>query len=581
VNASTIPEIKVDVLIIGTEAAGAKAAIEAHILGLNVLAVTKGAMGRSGATVMAGNGVQAPLGHMDPRDNADVYFADVLKGGAYLNNQKLVERLVNLANTEVPKMEQWGATFAKKKDGRFVQLQGPGSTYPRSLHAIGGGIQWRKAFRAEFMRQGMKPLEDFFVTKLLMFRGEVAGAMGVSLTDGQIVVLRGKVTILTTGGCGQLFLRTDMPSGATGDGMALAYDAGAELMDMEFHQFFPYNCYGPSGRDHYSVGSLRYNLHGKLYNSHGEDFLERYLPLSKGWGLRDPTSRAIYMENLAGRGSPSGGAYISVSHLPMNLIEENLKNLAPRLYLKVKKAGIDLTKEAFEVGPAVHYTCGGVRVNEECESSIPRLLIAGENAAGMDGAERIDAGPAICWCLTMGWITAQKAATAAKELDWLPVEADQVTWEQARLEGLMGKREGITGYEIKQKLKTIMWEKCGLIRNKSSLEETLKLVEVIKEVDLPRLSVPGASKCFNMGLVDALEVQNLISLAELTATSALMRQESRRAHYRTDFPSADNRNWVKNIIVRQEGGKMVLSTAVPNMHRMEAPKEAPVEENYG
>ncbi len=580
-NNSTIPEIKVDVLIIGTEAAGAKAAIEANIKGLKVLAVTKGVMGRSGATVMAGNGVQAPLGHMDQRDNADVYLADVLRGGAYLNDQKLVERLVNIANTEVVKMEQWGAVFAKKKDGRFVQLQGPGSTYPRSLWAIGGGIQWRKAFRAEFKRQGLQPLEDFFVTRLLVSREGVAGALGISLIDGQIVILRGKVTILATGGAGQLFQRTDMPAGATGDGMALAYEAGAELMDMEFHQFFPYNCYGPPGRDRYSVGGLRYSLHGKLFNSQGEDFLERYLPLSKGWGLRDPTSRAIYMENLAGRGSPSGGAYISVSHLPLNLVEETLSKLQSRLYHKVKKAGIDLSKEAFEVGPAVHYTLGGVRVNEDCESTLPRLLVAGENAAGMDGAERIDAGPAICWCLTMGWVTAQKAAHAAKELDWLPVDGDQVSEEKERLERLCRRREGLSGFEIKNKIKTIMWEKCGLIRSKASLEETLAQLEAIKGEDLPRLSVASGAKSFNMGLVDALEIQNMIPLAELTASSALMREESRRAHYRTDFPQADNRNWLKNIIVRKEGERYVLSTAVPNMHRMQALEEEPVEENYG
>ncbi len=574
-------DLKVDVLILGTEAAGAKAAIEAHVEGATVLAVSKGAMGRSGTTVMAGSGVQAPLGHADPRDNPDVFFADVLRGGAFLNNQKLVERLVNLAASEVVKMEKWGATFAKTKDGRFVQYLGPGSTYPRSLNAVGGGLQWRKALRAEFRRQRISPLEDFFVTRVLLSKGEGAGAVGVSIKNGEVMVLRGKTTILATGGCGQLFRHTDMPSGATGDGIALAFNAGAELMDMEFHQSFPYHTYGPPGREHISSAGLRYYLRGKLFNIQGEEFLERYLPLSKGWGLRDPTSRAIYLENKAGRGSPSGGAYLSVSHLPANLIDDNLSTLKPRFFSKITQAGIDLTRETFEVGPAVHYTVGGVRVNEECETTLPRLIAAGENAAGMDGAERIDAGPAICWCLTMGYVTGKSAAARAKELDWLPVKESEVEGERKRIEGLFSRRKGVTGDEVKEKIKDIMWEKCGLVRDQAGLEEGLAAIGEIRANDLPRLMVPGTSRCFNVGLVDALEVENMATLAEVTIRSAMMRKESRRAHYRSDYPLADNGEWLKNIIVKKKGDEVESRTAAPVMYKLQPPKEEGVEESHG
>ncbi len=576
-----INELKVDVLIIGTEAAGAKAAIEAHTEGVKVLAVSKGAMGRSGTTVMAGSGVQAPLGHADPRDNPDIFFNDVLKGGAFLNNQKLVERLVNLASSEVVKMEKWGATFAKTKDGRFVQYLGPGSTYPRSLNAVGGGLQWRKALRAEFKRQKIKPLEDFFVTKLLLSDGQVAGAIGISIRDGSIMVLRGKTTILATGGSGQMFRHTDMPSGATGDGLALAYKAGAELMDMEFHQSFPYHTYGPPGRQYISSAGIRYFLRAKLYNIQGEEFLEKYLPLSKGWGLRDPTSRAIYLENKAGRGSPSGGAYISISHLPANMIEENLKIFNPRFLSQAKLAGVDLTRDAFEVGPAMHYTVGGIRVNEDCETTLPRLAAAGENAAGMDGAERIDAGPAICWCLTMGYVTGKQAAARARELDWLPVGEEEVVAEKKRLESLFSRREGVRGDEVKEKIKDIMWEKCGLIRDQAGLEEGLKAIRDIKENDLPRLSVPNGSRCFNVEFVDALEAENMATVAELAILSAMMRKESRRAHYRSDFPDANNREWLKNIIVKNRGSEAEFRTAVPVMHKLEPPSEEGAEESHG
>lgn len=578
-----IPEIKCDVLIIGTEAAGAKAAIESHVEGAKVLAVTKGTMGRSGTTIMAGAGVQAPLGHMDPRDNPDVFLSDSIKGGVYLNNQKLLERLVNLANTEVLKLEQWGAKFRKRADGKFFQSHQPGSTYPRGLNLASGegGPHYRKAFKSEFKRHGIVPLEDFFVSKLLLTDGQVAGALGVCLTDGRLMILHSKVTILAGGGCGQIFRETDMPSTATGDTMALAFGAGAELMDMEFHQFFPYHCYGPPSIAGFPIAYLRYGLRAKLYNSRGEEFLERYMPLSKGWGLRDPTSRAIYSETLQGLGSPSGGAYLSVAHLPGNLIRETLKANKPRLWSKLEKAGIDLRWDALETGPAVHYTMGGVRVNESCETTLSRLLAVGETASGMDGAERIDSGPAISWCLTMGCVAGKEAAAKAKELDWLPIDKEQAAQELERINSFYQLKEGVKGHEVKRKIKDIMWEKCGLLREKAGLEEGLKMIREIRTNDLPRLSVPGSSKRFSVGLVDAFEAANMAELAEMAIYSALMREESRGSHCRTDFPKVNNREWLKNIIVTRNNGQIAYSTARPVMHRIEPPSDEIMEQIYG
>lgn len=578
-----VPVIKCDVLVIGTEAAGAKAAIEAHVEGVKVLAVTKGAMGRSGTTIMAGAGVQAPLGHMDPRDNPDVFLSDSVRGGVYLNNQKLLERIVNLANSEVVKLEEWGAKFRKRANGKFFQSHQPGSTYPRGLNLASGegGPHYRKAFKSEFKRQGIVPLEDFFVTKLLLTDGQVTGAMGISLGDGQVKILHSKITILAGGGCGQLFRITDMPSTATGDTMALAFNAGAELMDMEFHQFFPYHCYGPPVIAGFPMAYLRYGLRAKLFNSRGEEFLERYMPSSKGWGLRDPTSRAIYIENLQGLGSPSGGAYLSVAHLPRNLVTNTLRNNAPRLLGKLEKVGIDLRWDALETGPAVHYTMGGVRVNESCETTLPRLLAAGENAAGMDGAERIDSGPAICWCLTMGYVAGKEAAAKARELDWAPIDGKEAALEGDRIRSFYQQKEGVKGHEIKKKIKDIMWEKCGLLRDKAGLTEGRRLIQEIREKDLPRLAVSGSSKRFSVGLVDAVEAANMVELAEMSITSALMREESRGSHCRTDFPKVNNREWLKNIIAIKGDGKAVYSTARPIMHKIEPPSDEIMEQTYG
>jgi len=389
-------EIRADVLIIGSEAAGATAAVEACEQGADVLVVTKGLLGRGGDTIVAGGGIQAALGHTDPRDNPDVHMKDVVKGGAYLNNQKLVERLVKLAPDEILKLDKWGVKF-RKVGHKFYQLAAPGSTYPRMLYFMGGhgGIQLRRAFKSQIQRLKIKVMEEVYITSLLVSDGQVAGAFGFSIRDGRYILFKSKTTILATGGCCQIYRETDSSPEVTGDGMAMAYRAGAELMDMEFQQFFPLCCLWPIAfRMSNFPANFRYLLRGRFYNSEGEPFMERYLPVAKEWGLRDPTSRAIYLENLAGRGSPHGGAYLSINHLPENLIEAWVEWRKPSWLPKLEKMGVDIRKHAVEVGPGCHYSMGGVRVNENCETNVPRLYAAGEIASGMDGAERIDGGSA-------------------------------------------------------------------------------------------------------------------------------------------------------------------------------------------
>jgi fumarate reductase (CoM/CoB) subunit A len=578
-TSNTMTEVKSEILIIGSEAAGAKTAIEAQEEGADVLVVTKGLVGKSGNTVMAGWGIQAPLGHMDPRDNPDVFFEDVVKGGAYLNNQKLVERLVNLSVTEIPKMEKWGARFQKIGE-KFRQYQLPGSSFPRTLHPIGrhGGLHWRKALKTQLKRLKTKIIEDVFITGLLISDGQIAGAFGISLRDGQFIIFRSKITILATGGCTQIYRKTDSSIDATGDGIILAYKAGAELMDMEFHQFFPLCCYTPPFEMSTLTGSLRYELHAKFYNALGEEFLQRYLPLSKDWGLRDPTSRAIYLENKYGRGSPRGGAYISVSHLPENIIDDWIKKFKPAFVDDLEKAGINIRKHALETGPGSHYTIGGVRVNENCETSLARLYAAGEVASGMDGAERIDGGPAITWCLTMGYIAGKNAYKTAKDLDWLDINVDQVRNEEEKVNSLFKRKEGIKGFEIKDRIKDIMWEYCALVRDGKGLKEGLSLIEKLRDDDLARVCVPDSSRGFNKGLVEALEATNMVELSEIAVRAALMREETRKSHYRTDFPKRDNRKWLRNTVIKKEGEKMAFTTLPPVMTKLKPPEGEEVEE---
>jgi fumarate reductase (CoM/CoB) subunit A len=296
--------------------------------------------------------------------------------------------------------------------------------------------------------------------------------------------------------------------------------------------------------------------------------MEKYLPLAKEWGLRDPTSRAIYLENVYGRGSVHGGAYLSVTHLPRNLINEFLRK-EPRITSKFKKAGIDVYKDAIECGPGCHYSMGGVRVNENCETNLPRLYAIGEVAAGMDGAERIDGGPAITWCLTTGYIAGKEAPKKAKELDWINIDLEQVNRDQKWINLLWKRKEGIKGFEVKNKIKDIMWKYCALVKDGKGLEEALSMIQQVKSDDLPRLCIPDSSKVYNKGLVEAFEAINLTELSEMVVRASFMRQESRRSHYRTDFPNLDNKEWLRNTVIKKENGMMTFTRVSPVMTRMQ------------
>lgn len=300
--------------------------------------------------------------------------------------------------------------------------------------------------------------------------------------------------------------------------------------------------------------------------------MERYMPLAKGWGLRDPTARAIYLENMYGRGSPHGGAYIAVNHLPENLISDWIERERPAFLAKLEKVGIDIRKHALECGPACHYSMGGVKVNENCETTLPRLYAIGEVASGPDGAERIDAGPAITWCLTMGYIVGKDAAKKARVLNWLDIDLQQIDIEQKRVNLLRKRKEGIRGFEIKNKIKDIMWKYCSLVKNREGLEEGLSLIQKIKKDDLPQVCVPDPSPVFNKGFIEALESINLANLSEMITKAALMREESRGSHYRADFTERDDKNWLRNIVIKKEQGKMKF-TIVPAMITKMKPSE--------
>lgn len=305
--------------------------------------------------------------------------------------------------------------------------------------------------------------------------------------------------------------------------------------------------------------------------------MERYYPTEKDFAVRDLTSRAICLEVLAGRGSPHGGAYLSISHLPRNIIEEWIRSSRfgsedAGVLGKLKKFGIDLRHDAIEVGPACHYTMGGVRVNEKCETSLERLYAAGEVAGGMDGAERLDEGPAIAWTQAMGYLAGINSAHKAKNLDWPEIDLDQVKQERGNILKLFNRKEGVKGSQVRRKIRETMWQKCSPVRDGRGLKEGLDTIERIGGEELPQLCVVGTSRIYNRGWYEAFEAINLADVAEMTLRAALMRTESRMAHYRQDFPQQDDRNWLKNIIIKKQAGKMSLSTAPPIITKIKPPQ---------
>ena len=569
-----------DTLIIGCGAAGSFAAIEAADNGASVMLVSKGLLGKSGDTIMAGSGIQVALGQMDERDNPDVHFEDTIRAGAFLNNQKLVDRLVHLAPEQVLKLATWGAPFVKMGE-KFYQTAPPGSTYPRVLELKGGrgGPQISRVLRSEVLKRKAKIniFEEIYIANLLVVEGRVAGAIGFCMHDGQFIVFRAKTTILATGGCVQIYKECDGSTEVTGDGVHMAYQAGAELIDMEFQQFFPYACYWPTL---YRMAGFpcdfRYVLHAKLYNIEGELFMDKYLQSSHEWGvsgLRTATCRAILLENMKGRGSPHGGAYVDISFLPENLIAAQYeKTQKSRTIDDLMKIGIDVHKQAVEAGPASHYTMGGVRVDINCRTSVPGLYAAGEVAAGMDGAERTDGGSALMWCITMGHVTALESVRLAKETDLIEINEKHIMAELKRINSLWERKEGVRGSDIKNHIKNTMWECCSLLRNELKMKQGLEEIQRVQAEELPKLCAPGTSRIFNKGWADCFEAEVMTDISEMVLKAAQMRKESRGAHYREDYPKQDDINWLKNIVIKKEDSGMTLKSVPAVITKMSPPK---------
>jgi succinate dehydrogenase / fumarate reductase flavoprotein subunit len=523
-----------DVVVIGAGGAGLRAAIEASASGARTALVCKSLLGKA-HTVMAEGGIAAALGNVDEADNWKTHFQDTLFGGKYLNNWRMAELHAKQAPERVRELERWGGIFDRTPDGRMSQRAFGGHTHRRLVH-IGDrtGLELLRTLQDKGVHDGLDVFMECTVTRLLTDDGRVCGAFGYWRTTGDFVVFKARSVVLATGGIGKAWRITSNSWEYTGDGHALGYGVGAPLVDMEFVQFHPTGMVWPPGVAGLLVTEAVRGEGGTLRNAEGERFMERYDPGRMELSTRDVVARAIYTEVKEGRGSPRGGVFLDVSHLDAEFVKRAL----PSMFAQFEElAGIDITSEPMEVGPTCHYIMGGIAVDAETGASgVPGLFAVGECSGGMHGANRLG-GNSLSDLVVFGKITGEGAALRARETEAPRVDPAQVAEAAAEMTGYLGTG-GEDPYKVHADLQSTMQEHVGIFREAAGLAEALERLEVLKaRAANVRVSAGGAA--FNPGWHLCRELQNLLVCAEAVTRAALLREESRGAHSRLDFPAYD------------------------------------------
>ncbi len=550
-----------DVLIIGAGGAGLRAAIEACDGGASVVIVSKSLLGKA-HTVMAEGGIAASVADVDPKDNWEVHFSDTIREGVYMSDWRMVEILVKEAPKAVYELESYGALFDRTPDGKIMQRAFGAHTYKRLCH-VGDktGMELIRTLEDQVLHRDIKVMDELFITKIITKGNAVSGAFGLELRTGKFVVFQTKAIIMCSGGCGRLYKVTSNSWESTGDGVALAYNAGAVLRDMEMIQFHPTGMVYPPGVRGLLVTEGVRGEGGILLNSNGERFMLKYSPIKKELDARDVVARAIYAEIERGRGTKHGGVYLDISHMGAAFIHKKL----PAMYTQFKEfAGVDITKEEMEVAPTVHYQMGGIRVDpESCKTNVKGLFAAGEVASGVHGANRLG-GNSLADILVFGrraGFSAAKYTKSAKHI--YAVDEKAINEQIARVNSYASIKNPVNPYGLMERLRNAMSEHVGIIRDANGMQKALSTIKRIRE-KAGRVGVSGGLR-FNPGLLVCLELDGMLIVAEAIIRSALERKESRGAHARSDFPK-NNPNYAKNILCYKKNEEMELSMSpVPEM----------------
>ena len=551
-----------DVLIIGAGGAGLRAAVAAADAGVSVGLVCKSLLGKA-HTVMAEGGIAAALGNVDPQDNWEVHFADTMRGGQMINDYRMVELFAKEAPGRVYELERWGGLFDRTADGRIMQRPFGAHTYRRLCH-VGDrtGLELIRTVQDKVVHSGVEVHMEVTLTRLLKDGDRIAGAFGYRREDGRFVVVRAKAVVLATGGWGKVYKVTSNSWECTGDGCAMAYEAGAELMDMEMVQFHPTGMVWPVGVRGILVTEAVRGEGGVLRNAKGERFMQVYDPKKMELSSRDVVSRSIYKEVQAGRGSPHGGAFLDISHRGADYIKKKLPSMYDQF---LTLADIDITKSPMEVAPTVHYVMGGVRVGPGTgQTSVPGLFAAGEVAAGVHGSNRLG-GNSLSDLLVFGRRAGEHAAEYAKGLADAPkLDAAQADAERRLLLRPFEGGGGENPYQLHEELQDVMGTHAGIARTGDQLREGLAKVVSLQD-RAGRMHV-GGSVLFNPGWHTCRDVRFMLELCEAIFRAAIARTESRGAHWRLDYPDQDPEWGRKNLVVkRTEEGMTVTAAPVPSM----------------
>lgn len=532
-----------DVLVIGSGGAGSRAAIEAKKQGLDVIIVSKGLSFKSGCTTLAEGGYNAAFAYVDADDSTQAHLEDTLKGGGYLNDPELARILVEEAPERLTELERYGALFDRQESGKLNQRPFGGQTYRRTcFQGDRTGHEMMTALKEEIIRQDIQTVDEVMITTLLQdSEGRIGGACGISLSSTKFMVFLAKSTIVTTGGAGWIYPVTSNALQKTGDGYAMAWNAGADLLDMEQVQFHPTGMLYPDSRRGVLVTEAVRGEGGRLINAQGERFMTNYDPRGE-LATRDVVARAIYNEIMEGRGTPSGGVYLDVTHLPPEVIEEKLETML----LQFQDVGVDIRKEPMEVAPTAHHFMGGARINPQCETSISNLYAAGEAAGGVHGANRLG-GNALAETQVFGMRAGEAAAKNVLESSF-KMDPSSLEREEERIEKIF-KNGDYYPFQLKKELQEVMWNNVAIIRRENGLKSALKEIVAIKN-KMGRMIVPDG-RGYNQHLLDALELENMVLIAELVTKSALIREESRGAHYRADYPDRKD-EWKKSIVLNKD-----------------------------
>ncbi len=542
-----------DVLIIGAGGAGLRAAIEALAQGAKVGVVCKSLLGKA-HTVMAEGGLAAAMANVDKADDWRTHFRDTMNGGKRLNNWRMAQLHAQEAPDRVRELEQWGALFDRTESGDILQRAFGGHTFKRLCH-VGDrtGLEMIRTLQDRGVQMGFDVFMECTITRLLKDGDRVCGAFGYWRESGRFVTFKAKSIVIATGGIGKSWKITSNSWECTGDGMALAYEAGAELLDMEFVQFHPTGMVWPPGVQGILVTEAVRGEGGILRNKNGERFMEKYDPKRMELSTRDVVARSIYTEVKEGRGTPHGGAFLDISHKPAEYVKRKL----PSMYHQFKElADVDITKGPMEVGPTCHYMMGGIRVDAEtAQSSVAGLFAAGEAAGGLHGANRLG-GNSLSDLIVFGRRAGLAAAAYAKKAPAPVLDSAQIADAEGQLLEPFDRSDGENPYTIHHDLQDVMQRLVGIFRTDEDLRQALVELEKLK-ARAKKMRVEG-SRLFNPGWHLSRDLQCMLTVSEACTHAALARKESRGAHSRLDFPKTEDAWGQKNHVIVKKGEAMTL-----------------------